>query len=355
MVMGGSQSIHSLNEEAITGDLSAILMQNMPIIGEIYRVPKLEVALMDDWGEKLDMLIETTLPEDLTNVSGVPSWTLVFFQRVLERTGMMDITEVWPNLELFVHGGVSFTPYREAFKNVNPSGSMAFQEVYNASEGFIAIQDQPGREDMLLLLDNGIFYEFMPFSSDSEADIVPLAEVQKGEIYSVIISTNGGLWRYQLGDTIEFTDLDPYRIKIAGRTKHFINVFGEELMVANTDKAISDICQKHDCTVRDYTVGPIFMDGEKSGGHEWMIEFVFPPNNLEAFVKDLDQRLQELNSDYAAKRSYDLAIGFPVVRVLQKGTIDAWLKSKGKLGGQHKVPRLSNERKYLEELSKWLS
>lgn len=355
MVMGGSQSIHSLNEEAITGDLSAILMQNMPIIGEIYRVPKLEVALMDDWEEKLSMLIESTLSEDLTNISGVPSWTLVFFQRVLEQSGMTDIAEVWPNLELFVHGGVSFAPYREAYKKVNPSGSMSLQEVYNASEGFIAIQDKPGRADMLLLLDNGIYYEFLPVNADSDQEVVSLSGVETGVVYSLIISTNGGLWRYQLGDTIEFTDLNPYRIKIAGRTKHFINVFGEELMVTNTDKALAEVCAKHQCTVRDYTVGPIFMQSEKGGGHEWMIEFVAPPNDIKSFAEDLDKALQTLNSDYAAKRSYDLAIGFPVIRILEAGTFDKWLKSKGKLGGQHKVPRLSNERKYLEELSKWLS
>jgi hypothetical protein len=357
MVMGGSYSMHALNEDAVCGDLSAILMQNMPIIGEIYRVPKLDVALMDDWEEKLERLVEETQDEPLTNISGVPSWTLVFLRKALEKAGCSDVSELWPDLELFVHGGVSFTPYREAYKEMNSMGRMNYLEVYNASEGFISIQDQPDRDDMLLLLDNGIFYEFIPLNAKGEEKdrIVDLSGVEKGVVYAVVISTNGGLWRYQLGDTIEFIDLNPYRIKVSGRTKHFINVFGEELMVWNTDKALNEVCLKHQSTVRDYTVAPIFMEEGSKGGHEWLVEFDKEPKDLQAFVNDLDDALMSVNSDYAAKRSYDLALEKPKLHVLRPGSFDHWLKSKGKLGGQHKVPRLSNSREYLEDILKSLA
>ncbi len=356
MVMGGSHSISAVNEDSICGDLSAILMQNMPIIGEIYRVPKLEVALLDDWEEKAEMLVKSTIGENLTNISGVPSWTLVYLRNALEATGKRDIAEIWPNLELFMHGGVNFQPYRTAFEAINPSGTLSYQEVYNASEGFIGIQDRPDKDDMLLLLDNGIYYEFIPKSEWGKENprTKSLDEVEMDEIYALVISTNSGLWRYQIGDTIRFTDLNPHRIKIEGRTKHFINVFGEELMVANTDSALSKVCPLHDCEVRDYTVAPIFMKESDSGGHEWLIEFGKEPSDMSQFIIDLDKELQSVNSDYAAKRSYDAAIKLPVVHSIPSGSFEKWLKMKGKLGGQNKVPRLSNERKYLEEIQSML-
>lgn len=353
LVMGGSSKIHPLNEDSYTGDLSAIIIKNLPIWVELKRTPNREIALLDNWEEKIERMAHATMHEDVTTVAGVPSWTLVLFKRILELTGKDNIQEVWPNLELFMHGGVSFKPYRQEFERLIPNPKMAYRETYNASEGFFGIQDRFGADDMLLMLDYGIFYEFMPMEEYGKENpqTVQLDEVEIGQNYALIITTNAGLWRYLIGDTIRFTSKDPYRIQVSGRTKLFINAFGEELIIENAEEAMRRACQATGAQVTDYTAAPVFMSSNETGAHEWLIEFSKPPSKLEHFVKHLDTSLKELNTDYAAKRSFDLTLREPIVRSMPSGTFYDWLKSKGKIGGQHKVPRLSNERKYVEEIT----
>lgn len=351
LVIGGSHNINPMNNEAQYGDLSAVLLQNSPFWGHWLRTPDLSIALMDEWESKIEKLAENTIKENVTSISGVPTWTLVLLKRILEITGKRSVSEVWPALELYMHGGVSFTPYKEQFekligKNIN------YLEMYNASEGFFAAQDVPGEEGMLLFTDHGIFVEFMPVSEYGKRhpSTIGLQDVEIGKNYALVISTNGGLWRYLVGDTIQFTSLFPFRIKVSGRLKHYINAFGEEVIVDNTDKAIAEACRKTGAIVNDYTAAPVYFSDSSNGSHEWLIEFEKEPENTEAFIIELDNALKGINSDYEAKRYKNIALRMPLVHSLPKGTFSEWLRSKGKLGGQHKVPRLSNERKYVDEI-----
>ena len=352
LVVGGSADYHQVRPDSYTGDLSAIIMKNLPWWAEIKRTPSKEIALMSNWEEKIEKLAVSTMDEDVTSISGVPSWTLVLLNRILELKGKKSILDVWPNLELFMHGGVSFEPYKKEYERIIPSSSMHYIESYNASEGFFAIQDQPDG-DLLLMLDYGIFFEFIPMDKyngiDSET-ILSLGEVELDKNYAVVISTNGGLWRYIIGDTVKFTSLAPFRIKVTGRTKHFINTFGEEVIIENADEAISFACAQTNSEIRDYTACPIYMENAAQGGHEWLIEFSKEPDDFELFKLSLDQRLREVNSDYDAKRTNNLSLNVPVIHKASSGCFDRWLKQKGKLGGQHKVPRLSNNRVIFEDI-----
>jgi hypothetical protein len=313
---------------------------------------------MNEWESKIEKLAHSTIKENVTSISGVPTWTVVLFKRILELTGKKNIHEVWPSLELFLHGGVSFTPYKEQFKKLIGK-DIHYLEMYNASEGFFAAQslshqsgEHPGDEGMLFFLDHGIFYEFMPVSEYGKKEplTIGLEDIELGKNYALIISTNGGLWRYQLGDTIQFTSLNPFRIKVSGRLKHFINAFGEEVIVDNTDQAIAIASEKTKAIVNDYTAAPVYFSDHSNGAHEWLIEFDQEPGNMELFIDELDNALKNINSDYEAKRHKDIALGKPIVQVMKKGIFTEWLRSKGKLGGQHKIPRLSNDRNYLEEI-----
>ena len=351
LVIGGSHSINPMNKEAQYGDLSAVLFQNSPFWAHWLRTPDLSIALMDEWESKIEKIAEATIKENVTSVSGVPTWTLVLFKRILEITGKKTIGEVWPALELYMHGGVSFTPYKEQFQKII-GRDINYLDMYNASEGFFAAQEKPGDDGMLLFSDHGIFYEFMPVNEygKKEPKTIGLQEVELGKNYAPIISTNGGLWRYLLGDTIQFTELKPFRIKVSGRLKHYMNAFGEEVIVDNADKAIAMASEKTGAVVNDYTAAPVYFSENSNGAHEWLIEFDKEPSSLELFTTELDTALKSINSDYEAKRHKSIALGMPVILVLKKGTFNEWLRSKGKLGGQHKVPRLSNERTFLEEM-----
>ncbi|WP_153797083.1 GH3 auxin-responsive promoter family protein [Foetidibacter luteolus] len=351
LVIGGSHQVSHLNDDTHYGDLSAVLLQNAPFWGQWLRTPELSIALLDEWETKIENLAQSTIIENVTSISGVPTWTLVLIKRILEITGKSTLTEVWPNLELYIHGGVSFTPYREQFKKLIGK-DIRYLEMYNASEGFFAAQDSPDEDGMLLFLQHGIFYEFMPVEEYGKADPVTigLKDVEIGKNYALVISTNGGLWRYLIGDTIQFTSLYPFRIKVSGRIKHFMNAFGEEVIVDNTDKAIAIACEKTGAIVNDYTAAPVYFSDNSNGAHEWLIEFDKAPQNIHQFAYELDCALKTFNSDYEAKRHKDIALRMPQIHALQKGVFCAWLKSKGKLGGQHKVPRLSNDRKYIDEI-----
>ena len=352
LVIGGSHQINQLNADSFYGDLSAVMLQNMPLYGQLIRTPDLSIALMDEWEQKIEMMAHTTIHENVTYIAGVPTWTIVLIKRILEISGAKDLREVWPNLELYIHGGVSFKPYREQFKEFIPSPSMHYFETYNASEGFFAAQDDPNNEGMLLFLNHGIFYEFMPMDEYGKENpqTLTLKEVSLNKNYALIISTNCGLWRYMVGDTIQFTSLNPFRIKVTGRLKHFINAFGEEVIIDNSDYAIAEACKQTGAVVNDYTAAPVYMTGDSNGAHEWIIEFEKLPCPVEEFTAIMDKALQKVNSDYEAKRHKDIALRMPIVHIMPKEGFKHWLKDKGKLGGQHKVPRLSNERKYLEEM-----
>jgi hypothetical protein len=351
LLIGGSHSINPMNAEAQYGDLSAVLFQNSPFWAHWLRTPDLSIALMDEWESKIEKIAEATIKENVTSVSGVPTWTLVLFKRILEITGKKTMAEVWPALELYMHGGVSFTPYKEQFQKLIGK-DINYLEMYNASEGFFAAQEKPGDDGMLLFTDHGIFYEFMPVNEygKKEPKTFGLQEVELGKNYAPVISTNGGLWRYLVGDTIQFSSVNPYRIKVSGRLKHFMNAFGEEVIVDNTDQAIAAACEKTGAIVNDYTAAPIYFSDAGNGAHEWLIEFENEPASLETFTNELDTALKNINSDYEAKRHKSIALGLPVIHALPKGSFTNWLRHKGKLGGQHKVPRLSNERKLLEEI-----
>lgn len=351
LVIGGSHTINQVNEEVHYGDLSAVLLQNTPFYSSWIKTPELSIALMEEWEEKIERLAHSTMKENVTSVSGVPTWTLVLFKRILEITGKKTMAEVWPNLELYIHGGVSFTPYREQFNKLIGK-KINYLEMYNASEGFIAAQEMPGDDGMLLFVDHGIFMEFMPVAEYGKKDpqTIGLREVELGKNYAPVISTNGGLWRYLLGDTVQFTSLKPYKIIVSGRLKHYINAFGEEIIVDNSDRAISVASEKCNVIVNDYTAAPLYFSDDSNGAHEWLIEFEKEPESLEQFTVELDKALQEVNSDYEAKRHKNIALRMPVLHALKKGSFNKWLKSRGKLGGQHKVPRLCNERTYIEEI-----
>ena len=337
--------MNQFSNDSLYGDLSAILIENAPFWVDIIRTPKQKIALLEDFEEKLDLITKSTVNENVTNISGVPSWYLVLIKQILAYTGKSNLLDVWPNLEVFFHGGISFTPYREQYKKLIDGDQMNYMETYNASEGFFGIQDDPLKNDMLLMLDYGIFYEFIPADKIRFRLIlrfIQLAEVETGVNYAIIISTNGGLWRYMMGDTIVFTCLDPYRFRISGRTKHFINVFGEEVIIDNADKALEAACKETGAVIAEYTAGPVFMNTSSKGSHEWIIEFEKEPSDLNQFTQILDDTLKSVNSDYEAKRFKDLNLVMPVVRSVPKGTFNKWLKAKNKLGGQNKVPRLSN-------------
>lgn len=350
--IGGSYEKNPLDSKTYYGDVSALIMKNLPLWAQAHRVPKLSTALMSDWNTKIECIAKEAINQNITTIQGVPTWTIFVIRRVLELTGKNNILEVWQNLEAFFHGAVAFTPYQGLFKEMIPSQAMRYVEIYSASEGSFAFQDQKDSKDMLLLLNHGIFYEFMPMSEleNPTPKTLTISEVKLDTQYAMIITTNGGLWRYNIGDTIKFTSLYPHRIRITGRTKHFINAFGEEVVIENAEIAISKACQKTEASINNFTVAPIYIEEGKRGGHQWAIEFENKPNNLETFTQILDDSLREINSDYDAKRYNDIALQAPKIEVLRKGTFYRWMEKQNKLGGQNKVPRLSNDRKYLESI-----
>ena len=351
LVVGGSHQISKLNNDIQFGDLSAVLMQNTPFWGQWIRTPELSVALLDEWENKIEQLAQITANENVTSLAGVPTWTLLLLKRILEIKEKKTINEVWPNLELYINGGVSFVPYKEQFDKILGT-KINYLEIYNASEGFIAGQQTPNDDGLLLFTEHGIFYEFMPVEEygKPKPQTVGLKDVQLDKNYALVISTTGGLWRYIIGDTIKFTHLNSYKIKVTGRLKHYMNAFGEEVMVDNTDKAIAWAAAKTNAVVNDYTAAPVYFSESSNGTHEWLIEFDVPPQNLQLFTTELDAALKTINSDYEAKRYKDIALRMPIVHAAKKGIFKEWLRSKGKLGGQHKVPRLSNERNVVEEI-----
>ncbi len=356
--LGGSLDKINNKPDIYCGDVSAILMNTLPSFWRFFRVPSLETAVMKDYEKKLECLAEETINEDVRSLAGVPTWTLALIKKVVEKSGKKNILEVWPNLEIFFHGAVSFSPYREIFKEMIPSENMHYMEIYNASEGFFAIQDDLSKKgEMLLTPDYEIFYEFIPMNEypNSSPTLYTMKDVKVGEDYALVITTNSGLYRYLIGDTVTFTSLEPHRIKITGRTKHFINAFGEEVVVHNTDKAIEETCLKTSARIAEYTACPVFMNDENSGGHEWIIEFEKEPSDIEEFRDILDSNLREINSDYDAKRHKDIILKKLKLNIAPPGTFYNWLKSKGKLGGQNKVPRLSGSREYVEEILKFMN
>ena len=354
LVIGGSRQINQLNQNSNSfyGDVSAVLISNLPWWAQLVRTPSLEISLMDKWEEKLEKMIHSCIDENVTSISGVPTWTLVLLEKILKEKKVESILDIWPNLEVFFHGAVAFGPYEPQFKRLIPSTGMHYVETYNASEGFFGIQDQVDSKDMLLMLDYGIFYEFIPFDQiqEEQPQALDISQVKINQVYALLITTNAGLWRYKIGDTITFTSINPHRIRITGRTKHFINAFGEELMIWNAEKAMSVACLKTNAEISNFTAGPKYLEKNKKGGHEWVIEFQRAPDDLDRFTQILDEVLREINSDYDAKRHKDLALIAPVVYPVAAGVFHTWMKSRGKLGGQNKVPRLANDRMYLDEI-----
>jgi len=352
LTLGGSHKINQFSNKSLYGDLSAILIENAPRWVELIRTPKREIALIEDFEKKLDLITKSTTKENVTSLSGVPSWFLTLIKYILSYTGKSNLLDIWPDLEVFFHGGISFTPYRELYNKLINGEQMHYMETYNASEGFFGIQDDPSSTDMLLMLDYGIFYEFIP-AEKIKNDTPPAytaGEVETGINYAIVISTNGGLWRYMIGDTVVFTCLNPLKFYISGRTKHFINAFGEEVIIDNADRALQAACKITGAIISEYTAGPVYMGPSSRGSHEWLIEFEKEPKDLKQFISVLDDTLKSVNSDYEAKRYKDINLVLPVVRSVPPGTFIKWLKSKNKLGGQNKVPRLANTREYIEEL-----
>ncbi len=349
--LGGSKELYKENG-TVFGDLSAILIDNMPFWAEFSSTPSSKVSLMSDWEYKMQAIVDETIKENVTSLAGVPSWMLVLLNNVLETTKKTNLFEVWPNLEVYFHGGVSFTPYIEQYKAILPKKEFRFYEIYNASEGFFAIQDLNNSSELLLMLDYGIFYEFIPMDTygTQEQTIIPLNKVVLNKNYAVVITTNAGLWRYKIGDTVRFTSISPYRIKISGRTKHHINVFGEELIIENAEDALKKVCKKTKSEIIEYTAAPVFMSGKEKGAHEWLIEFKTPPDDIDYFNELLDNALKSLNSDYEAKRYNNITLNKPKIVIAKEHLFYDWLKQQNKLGGQHKIPRLSNTRTYIDEL-----
>lgn len=351
LTLGGSRRIEREGEHALTGDLSAILIENTPKAGRLMRVPSPKTALIPDFEQKVQAICRECTGMNIRSLAGVPSWNLVMLNKILEYTGKNNISEVWPDLELFIHGGVNFSPYRELYKKIIPSPSMHYMETYNASEGFFGICDDLNRDDMLLMLDYHTYFEFLPLSQLGRYEkAVPLQDVRKGENYAMIITSSNGLWRYLIGDTVEFTDTDPYRIRITGRTKHYINAFGEEIIVDNAEKAVRRACEATGAEVTEYTAAPIYMELGRKGAHQWVIEFERMPDDMDRFAKVLDRQLQELNSDYEAKRYKDTTLYAPEITAVERGTFMEWMRRRDKLGGQNKVPRLCNDRRYVDAL-----
>jgi len=357
LTIGGSQQVNQFdtNSESFYGDVSAVIMSNLPYWTRFVRTPTLEIALMDEWEAKIERMAQYTVDENVTSISGVPTWTIVLLQRLLEVTGKSNIREVWPNLEVFFHGAVAFGPYRSMFKKL-VGDDLTYLETYNASEGFFGIQNDLTQPDMLLMLDYGIYYEFIPFDDihKESPKVIGLGDVKVGEQYALLISTNAGLWRYKIGDTIEFTSTDPYKIRISGRTKHFINAFGEELVVENAERAIEVAADKCNAEVINFTAAPKYFNEDENGAHEWIIEFEDEPEDVDRFSHELDRTLRMVNSDYDAKRHKNIALSKPIVHFVPKGTFYEWMKGRGKLGGQNKVPRLSNTREYVDDILKKL-
>ncbi|EMQ96309.1 putative auxin-regulated protein [Xanthomarina gelatinilytica] len=349
--LGGSKELYKENGTTF-GDLSAILIDNMPFWAEFSSTPSNKVSLMSNWEEKMQAIVDETIQENVTSLAGVPSWMLVLLNNVLETTGKNNLFDIWPNLEVYFHGGVSFLPYKEQYKNILPKKDFRYYEIYNASEGFFAIQDQNNSSELLLMLDYGIFYEFIPMDTYSTTNekIIPLSEVETDKNYAVVITTNAGLWRYKIGDTVRFTSTNPYRIKVSGRTKHHINAFGEELIIENAEDALKKVCKKTKAEIVDYTAAPIFMKGKEKGAHEWLIEFKKPPTDINYFNELFDNALKALNSDYEAKRYNNMTLNKPTIHIAREQLFYDWLKQNNKLGGQHKVPRLSNNRDYMDAL-----
>lgn len=352
VVIGGSSQINNFSPDSYYGDLSSILIRNLPFWAEFKRTPNIEVTLNPNFEEKIEQIAQITIKENVTSLAGVPTWNMVMANRILEITGKENLLEVWPNLEFYGHGGVSFKPYRDQFKKLIPSDDMYFLENYNASEGYFGLQDRSDSEDLLLMLDYGIYYEFLPTENvhEEHPKTLRLDEVELNKNYALIISTNAGLWRYKIGDTVKFTSLSPYRIQISGRTKQYINTFGEELIVDNAEQALRIACKHTGATIQDYTAGPVYFQDKKAGAHEWIIEFKKQPNDFEQFRQKLDTTLREVNSDYDSKRFKDMALGFPIIHNAASGSFYQWMKKRGKLGGQNKVPRLANDRSHLESL-----
>lgn len=352
--IGGSLHDNPFNPETQVGDVSAVIMKNLPTWADYIRTPPIEVALLDKWEDKMDQMIEICSRENVTSILGVPTWTVVLLENILQRTGAKNMLEIWPQFEIFVHGAVNFQPYRALFQTkLFPSSSVKYMETYNASEGFFGIQDDLSKVgEMLLMLDYGIFYEFIPMDENHEEmpTVLTLDQIEVGKNYALLISTNSGLWRYRIGDTIRFTSKYPFRMKVSGRTKHFINAFGEEVIIENAEAAITRACSTTGALISDYTAGPVYMDNQKKGRHEWIIECLVPPADPNEFIHILDQTIREVNSDYDAKRYQDMALLPPVVHFVPSGTFYRWMEKRGKLGGQNKVPRLANSREYLDDL-----
>ncbi len=358
LAVGGSHQINEMDPTATSyyGDVSAVIMRNLPPWAQYIRTPSLETALMGNWEEKIEKLARETAKENVTNIAGIPTWTVLLIQRVVEIEKKSNILEVWPNLEVFFHGAVSFSPYRMLFQSLIPSEKMQYWETYNASEGFFGIQDQKNSEELLLMLDYGIFYEFIPVEELEKENpkALRLSEVELDTNYAMVISTNSGLWRYNIGDTVKFTSKYPYRIKISGRTKHFMNAFGEEVIVENAEAAITRACEITGAVIDNFTAAPIYLKEGNKGRHEWIIEFKVQPSSHEEFTRILDETLRSINSDYDAKRSQNLALIAPKVHNAEEGTFYNWMKRRGKLGGQNKVPRLANSREYVDEILKMM-
>jgi len=352
--VGGSSQVNEFDPTSTSyyGDVSAVIIQNLPPWAEFIRTPSLEVALMNNWEEKIERLARETIGVNVTHIAGVPTWTILLLQHILALEKKSSVMEVWPNLEVFFHGAIAFKPYKNLFKSIIPSDQMKYWETYNASEGFFGIQDQSDSEDLLLMLDYGVFYEFIRVEDlDKEyPEALPLAEVEVGKNYAMVITTNAGLWRYNIGDTVKFTSISPHRIRISGRTKHFMNAFGEEIIIENAEMAITKACEQTGAVIDNFTAAPIYLEKSKQGGHEWIIEFKKTPNDLNEFKHVLDKTLREINSDYDAKRAHDIALVAPTVHSVAEGTFYNWMKKRGKLGGQNKVPRLSNSREFVDDI-----
>jgi hypothetical protein len=354
--LAGNFVTDNFNEhESYSGDLSAIVINNLPLWAEFLRAPDLSIALLSDWDEKMEKVARAVMNENMTSIAGVPSWMMVLMRHIIKISGKKSMSEVWPNFEVFFHGGVNFNPYKEIYKGIFGADKIRFLELYNASEGFFGIQENSAADDLLLMLDYGIHYEFIPMEewNNDFPKTISLADVELNKNYALVISTTSGLWRYKIGDTVKFTSINPYRVKISGRTKHFINVFGEEIIIDNADNAIRIACEKTGALVTEYTAGPVYMKENENGTHEWLIEFEKHPDNLDYFAEMLDNALKSLNSDYEAKRYHNFTLKPPLVKAVKQGAFVDWLRSKGKLGGQNKVPRLSNDRKIIEEIKKY--
>lgn len=350
--LAGSWQSGSDASDFRVGDLSSILTEHLPLWVELRRTPRKPIALLESFEEKVDRIVQITATQDVRSITGAPAWMLVVLKKLLEHTGKENVLEVWPNLEVFMHGGVGFTPYQEVYRELIPGDQMHYLNIYNASEGFFAIQDGSNSNEMLLMLDYGIFYEFIPLeeADDEHPTVLTLDQVECDKPYALVISTNAGLWRYQVGDVIKFSSINPYRVVVAGRTKHFINAFGEELMIENAEAALAIACEKTGAVVHEYTAGPVYMDGRNNGRHEWMMEFEKPPQSPEYFLEVLDNALKSLNSDYEAKRYKNITLAPPTLEMLEHGTFYRWMKSRNKVGGQNKVPRLANNRVFLDSL-----